>query len=110
MTKLMYLSIQSDTALYFIAACSILAVLIYYAIRALSKPEKENFYLLCTRLMIAAENAATFDDLDNVKSEFYTEFKKYATHEDFKDGYAEVNAAITERFYDLHKLHFKATN
>lgn len=110
MTKLMYLSIQSENVLNFIAVCTIIAVLIYLAIKALSKPSKENFYLLCARLITAAENAKTFDELYLVKSEFYATFKNYATHEDFKDGYFEVNAAISDRFYALHKLLFKATN
>lgn len=110
MTKLMYLSIQCDTAFYFIAASSILAVLIYLAIKALSKPSKENFYLLCARLITAAENADTFDDLDLVKSEFHATFKNYATHEDFKDGYSNVNYAISLKFHQLHQLLFKATN
>ena len=106
MTNLQLFEINGQIFIFISSMGITLAFLVYYGIKALKSPTKENFYLLSARLITAAENSRTFNELDNVKSEFYSVFKLYSGHEDFKDAYANVNGAIRKRSMELHRDEF----
>lgn len=69
-------------------------------------PGRENFYLLTSRLIDAALDAQTFDQLDEVKRELHERLREYATHEDFADAHRAITSAITTRTLELHGENF----
>lgn len=106
MAKILLSAVTNKYALIIVLSMFGASQIIYAIKECFRKRKRENFYLLSVRLINAAEQCETFDELDKVKAEFFYKFKMYGWHEDFADCYAEVNSAIKTRFWELHENNF----